>query len=76
MGQPDKPRDHPTLKRKGSKGRYRSFPIVRHERDEYHVYMGFDTQKKAEQWIDDGIGAYLKKPDGMNKGAPKKLGKR
>ena len=64
----------PKLRRKGSKGRYRTFPIVRHERDEYHVYMGFANQKGAEKWIDDGISqGYLKPPEGMKKGVPKKV---
>ena len=64
--------DSPKLGRKGAAGRYRGFPIRREEKDEYHVYMGFDNQAQAEKWIDEGIANGLLSDLSLKQGPPKK----
>lgn len=38
---------------------YRTFPIVRRKHKEYHVFLGFDSLKQAEEWIAWGIQNYF-----------------
>ena len=43
------------LTKKGQETQYRTFPSVRKERNEYHLFLGFDTQVAAEEWITWGL---------------------
>lgn len=75
MGSP-KPDPEPRtiLRKAGQATRYRTFPIRREKPDgktEFRVYLGFDKQEAAEQWIDDALAAdLLRKPQGLAKGSP------
>jgi len=61
------------LKRVGQQTRHQSFPIQRKKDSEFHVYLGFDSQALAEEWIDWGIkDGFLIKADGMKLGTPGK----
>ena len=57
------------LRKTGQATRYRSFPVRRERpgeggrrKTEYQVYLGFDSQKDAERWIDDAVGERLLAP--------------
>lgn len=62
------------LKRIGQETRYQTFPIIRRKGPEFHVYLGFNSQREAKEWIDWGLrssydgGGFLTR--GLGSGAP------
>lgn len=59
------------LTKKNEQASHETFPIKRKKKDEYHIYMGFDTQAAAEKWIDWGIKTgFLARAQGLETGAP------
>lgn len=58
----------------GQEVTYRTHRIKRRKKDEYHVFMGFDSLEEAMDWIDWGIkDNFLTKPaGGLTPGEPKR----